>query len=216
MSGLLHHMCELMGQETPARIIRGIVLSGAEHDVPTGRVRQGVDGACRLFGVSFGMHSDLAEIMAETRLEKLSSFDIQRPAGRAEFPVHRLGDGRGVCAAVGPPLNIRLFLSAFLAVLAAGGTGTWRGNGIAGVQPHDMVRNLVGLALLGIICLADRQLCLDQAAAQKLLHGEISGVLLHRQEGMHRRGGGRGAPRQTQARARALALMTNHRLEFAG
>jgi hypothetical protein len=46
--------------------------------------------------------------------------------------------------------------------------------------------NLVGLAFLRIVRLADYELCPNDAAAQQLLHGLISGLLLQREQRMGR------------------------------
>ncbi|HEY6352709.1 MAG TPA: hypothetical protein VI636_25210 [Candidatus Angelobacter sp.] len=86
--------------------------------------------------------------------------------------------------------NSVLLLLALLAHLATTGTSTGRGSGSTGVGTHYMISNSIRFHLLRVSGAADRQLCLDKACAQKVLHGLVSRLLLQGKNWMDRFGNG--------------------------
>jgi hypothetical protein len=74
-------MDQFVGQEPPAP--RGLrsVLAGAERYVPPHGVRSGVERARRFRRPMIRVDPYRIQVMAKSRLEKLSRRGIQRPAG---------------------------------------------------------------------------------------------------------------------------------------
>jgi len=70
------------------------VLAFAEYDVSPDSVGQGIHSSCGFGRARIGVNSDMAEIMAEARLEKSTRRRIQRLPRRTQYVVH---DRRHVC-----------------------------------------------------------------------------------------------------------------------
>jgi len=184
---LLDGMRQFMGQEGAARLGARRVSILSESNMRTGGVCVGLNGARRRCRFRAVVHPHMAQIAAETRLEEVARGAVERPAGGAQDARDPVRQPRGTPRRGCLAMNARLLLLALGAWRAAAAARTGAGNRNSAMGAHDLPRHLVGLALLRIVRLADRQLRADQPAAQQLLHGVVSSLLLQRKKRMGRR-----------------------------
>jgi hypothetical protein len=155
-------------------------LALVENDVGAGGVSVGLNGLGGSGGFRAGVDADVAEVLAEARLEESASGSIKRMAGRAEYIAYDTGNvgGSRWCCSAALDCWLRLFLMALFAHLAVARAGTWRRCRGAGVGAHDGVGDVVGFAFRGVVDAADSELGLDLPRANELLHGLVADLLL--------------------------------------
>jgi hypothetical protein len=81
---------EFVGDQLIAAERSGLILPGGENDVVPDGVSQGVDGAGGFAGGGIGVHADIAEIVAQSRLEKRAAGAGKR---RARAGDNAMNDG---------------------------------------------------------------------------------------------------------------------------
>jgi len=81
---LLHDMNQLVREDTTSRTCSRSIVTLSEYNITPNCVRQRVHRACRLRRLRVSVHSHLAEVVAETRLEERAGRTIERLAGRAQ------------------------------------------------------------------------------------------------------------------------------------
>src|SRR6266513_1863748 len=160
-AGSTYNMSKFVGEEGAARVCGGRILTGGENDVRAGSIGMSVDGAGRVGGVRVGVDADIAEVVAEARLEEGACGGVQRMARRAENVTDDAGNvgwsgGGGSATANG---GLRLFLLALFTHFFAGRAGA----GCAGVLTHDGAGDVVGFAFFGVVRIAHGELGLEEA-----------------------------------------------------
>jgi hypothetical protein len=120
------------------------------------------------------MHSHVAKVVSEARLEEGPRDGVEGVAGRAEDVADNAWNmcrGRRGRRAT---LDGGLLLLALFAHFFAGRAGA----GSAGGFAHDVVRDLVGFAFFGIAGIADGKLGLDETGTKKMLDSLVANIAL--------------------------------------
>jgi len=175
----LHHMREFVGDQASAFEGAGSKLVGAEHDVMSRRVGEGVEVLRRLSRGGAGMQPHLREVAIEARLHEGAGVSIEWPpaaAGAALDDRRHVGRRR---ARPGEPLDDAIHLaqrircglvtarprgerllgvlSAGIATRATAAAGAWRVVR-RGCHAHDLTGDALGLLFVDIAGGADREL----------------------------------------------------------
>ena len=179
-AGLLHHMRELVGDQAAAVEGAGSKLVGAEHDVVSRRVGEGVEVSRRLSRGGAGMQPHLREVAIEAQLHEGAGVSIERPPAAAGAALDRRRHVVRRSVRPGEPLDDAIHLAQrirsglvaarprggrFRASMPSAGIAT-RATAAAGARrvvrrgrhAHDLTGDAFGLLFVDIAGGADREL----------------------------------------------------------
>jgi len=160
---LLDHMGQLVSQKLPPTVGARAVLPRTKRHVVAERERASADRLGRPIGATIGMDSDLTEVGGESRLEEGSLAGRERLASSAQRLDGDRGRGRQG-SAIARSRALRVARGPLVALgahppdrVATGEETLVRGH------PHHLGGDAIGLALLFIVVIADRELRLQCA-----------------------------------------------------